>query len=65
MYQVLEKPIGKDELKGRTDIPQTLEEFMSEVKESRADAKSFAVKLRDMVSFTPIYTNTTYNMSTI
>ncbi|XP_038689820.1 probable galacturonosyltransferase 12 isoform X2 [Tripterygium wilfordii] len=50
MYQVLEKPINKDELKGRSDIPQSLEEFLIEVKKSRLDARTFALKLREMVS---------------
>ncbi|GAV90925.1 Glyco_transf_8 domain-containing protein [Cephalotus follicularis] len=51
MYRILEEPIDKDELKGRTDIPLSLEEFMAEVKESKIDAKSFAIRLRDMVTF--------------
>lgn len=50
MFQVLEQPLGNDELKGRSDIPQTLEEFMDEVKNTRLDAKTFAVKLREMVT---------------
>jgi alpha-1,4-galacturonosyltransferase len=49
MFQVLEQPLGNDELKGRSDIPQTLEEFMDEVKNTRLDAKTFALKLREMV----------------
>lgn len=51
IYQVLEEPINKDELQGRSDIPQTLEEFMAEIKESNLDARSFAIKLREMVLF--------------
>lgn len=51
IYQVLEEPLSKDALQGRSDIPQTLEEFMSQIKESRLDAKTFAVKLREMVLF--------------
>lgn len=50
IYQVLEEPISKDALLGRSDIPQTMEEFMAEIKESNPDAKTFAVKLRDMVN---------------
>ncbi|KAL5737796.1 hypothetical protein ACOSP7_030557 [Xanthoceras sorbifolium] len=50
IYQVLEEPISKDELQGRSDIPQTLEEFMADIKESKSDAKTFAVKLRQMVT---------------
>lgn len=49
IYQILEEPIGKDELQGRSDIPQSLDEFMAEIKEGKSDAKTFAVKLRDMV----------------
>ncbi|KAJ8763696.1 hypothetical protein K2173_003168 [Erythroxylum novogranatense] len=50
IYQVLDEPIGKDELKGRDDIPQTLEDFMTEVKDKQLDAQTFAIKLRQMVS---------------
>ncbi|KAH9803297.1 putative galacturonosyltransferase 12 [Citrus sinensis] len=46
----IEEPMSKDELKGRSDIPQTLEEFMADMKESKSDAKTFAIKLRDMVT---------------
>ena len=50
IYQILDKPVSKDEVQGKTDIPQTLEEFMAEMKESRSDAKTFALRLREMVS---------------
>uniref|UniRef100_A0A6N2MUJ4 Hexosyltransferase n=1 Tax=Salix viminalis TaxID=40686 RepID=A0A6N2MUJ4_SALVM len=50
IYQVLEQPLGSDELKGRSDIPETLEEFMDEVKNNILDAKDFAFKLREMVT---------------
>lgn len=50
IYQVLEQPLGSDELKGRSDVPETLEEFMDEVKNNILDAKDFAFKLREMVS---------------
>lgn len=46
---MLEEPIGKDELKGRSDIPQSLDEFMAEIKDSNIDARTFAIKLREMV----------------
>ncbi len=49
IYQVLEEPIGKDELQGRSDVPQSLEEFMAEIKKEKSDAKTFALKLREMV----------------
>ncbi|KAL1346063.1 hypothetical protein AAHE18_08G162200 [Arachis hypogaea] len=50
IYQTLDAPLDKDELRGRSDIPQTLEEFMTEVKKGGFDAKTFAVKLREMVT---------------
>ncbi|CAN1147168.1 Probable galacturonosyltransferase 12 [Linum perenne] len=51
MYNVLEQSISKNEqLIGRKDIPHNLEEFMSQVKESRYDARTFALKLREMVT---------------
>ncbi|QCE09817.1 probable galacturonosyltransferase 12 isoform X1 [Vigna unguiculata] len=50
IYQTLNEPLGKHELQGRFDIPQTLEEFMTEMKKGGYDAKTFAVKLREMVT---------------
>ncbi|XP_014522050.1 probable galacturonosyltransferase 12 [Vigna radiata var. radiata] len=50
IYQTLDEPLGKHELQGRFDIPQTLEEFMIEMKKGGHDAKTFAVKLREMVT---------------
>lgn len=50
IYRTLDEPIGKHELQGRFDIPQTLEEFMTEMKKSGYDAKTFAVKLREVVT---------------
>ncbi|CAJ2659995.1 unnamed protein product [Trifolium pratense] len=50
IFQTLDEPLGNDELKGRFDIPQTLEEFMIKMKEGGYDAKTFAVKLREMVT---------------
>ncbi|KAF3453533.1 hypothetical protein FNV43_RR03973 [Rhamnella rubrinervis] len=50
IYQILEEPINKDELERRTDVPQSLEEFMAEIRETKSDAATFAVKLREMVS---------------
>jgi len=57
IYQTLDEPIGNDELKGRFDIPQTLEEFMVKMKEGGYDAKTFAVKLREMVHHSPLHIN--------
>jgi len=51
IYGILDQPLGKDELEGRSDIPQTLEEFMTQMKEGGYDAKTFAIKLREMVPF--------------
>ncbi|KAB2615736.1 galacturonosyltransferase 12 [Pyrus ussuriensis x Pyrus communis] len=50
IYQILEEPIGKHELQGRSDIPQSLDEFMVEIKDGKLDARTFAVKLREMVT---------------
>ncbi|KAK7335393.1 hypothetical protein VNO80_27203 [Phaseolus coccineus] len=50
IYQTLVEPLGKHELQGRFDIPQTLEEFMTEMKSGGYDAKTFAIKLREMVT---------------
>lgn len=49
IYQVLEEPLSKDELQGASNIPQTLEEFMAEMKDGRTDAMTFAKRLRAMV----------------
>ncbi|EEF39528.1 conserved hypothetical protein [Ricinus communis] len=50
IYQVLQDPLDQDDLKGRSDIPQTLEEFMADVKDTKLNAKTFAIKLREMVT---------------
>ncbi|KAK3424199.1 hypothetical protein EUGRSUZ_F00995 [Eucalyptus grandis] len=50
IYQILDKPVSEDELKGKSEIPQTLEDFVTEMKESRSDAKAFALRLREMVT---------------
>ncbi|KAF8047322.1 hypothetical protein N665_3094s0001 [Sinapis alba] len=50
MYQVLEQSLSEEELKGRSDIPQTLEDFMSEVERSKSDAREFTQKLKEMVT---------------
>lgn len=51
IYQTLNEPLDKEGLQGRSDIPQTLEEFMTVMKEGGYDAKTFARKLREMVPF--------------
>ncbi|KAK9155880.1 hypothetical protein Sjap_003360 [Stephania japonica] len=48
MYRILEEK-GKEEV-GRTDIPQTLEEFTTEMRTKKSDLKTFAVELRSMVN---------------
>ncbi|XP_030542807.1 probable galacturonosyltransferase 12 [Rhodamnia argentea] len=50
IYQILDTPVSEDELRGKSKIPQTLEDFVAEMKESRSDAKAFALRLREMVS---------------
>ena len=49
IYQVLEEPVNQDELQAGPQIPQTLEDFMAEIRDSRPDAKAFALKLKAMV----------------
>ncbi|OMO80562.1 Glycosyl transferase, family 8 [Corchorus capsularis] len=49
MYQVLNQPVRKDEVQGKTDVPQTLEEFMAEMRDIKSDARTFALRLREMV----------------
>lgn len=50
IYEILEAPMSKDELQGRSDIPQTLDEFMAVIRDTNLDAKTFAIKLREMVT---------------
>lgn len=50
IYKILEEPITEDEVKGEAEIiPQSLEEFVAEIKDSRSDAETFALKLKSMV----------------
>lgn len=63
IYQTLDEPLNKDELKGRSDIPQTLEEFMTEMKQGGYDAKTFALKLREMVLLTLLFFSSRGNNS--
>ncbi|KAL8510523.1 hypothetical protein ACS0TY_017371 [Phlomoides rotata] len=51
IYQVLEEPVEKKDQKSGDGIPQTLAEFVAEVKNERPDAKTFAIKLKSMVTF--------------
>ncbi|KAJ0715570.1 putative polygalacturonate 4-alpha-galacturonosyltransferase [Helianthus annuus] len=53
IYQVLEDPSSKYDIPGGSDadIPQTLEDFVSSLKGSnRPDAKTFAIKLKSMLT---------------
>lgn len=50
IYHVLEEPVNQDELRAGAEIPQTLEDFMAEIRDSRPDAKAFALKLKAMVT---------------
>ncbi|KAJ8622198.1 hypothetical protein MRB53_030727 [Persea americana] len=50
IYRVLEEG-GSEAVKSSTsDVPQSLEEFVAEMKSNRSDAKTFALRLRAMVS---------------
>lgn len=50
LYEVFEEPSRViDEKNPGSDIPQSLEEFMAEMRDSRPDARTFAVKLKTMV----------------
>ncbi|KAH7859674.1 hypothetical protein Vadar_004129 [Vaccinium darrowii] len=50
IYQVLGEPLKEDEIKGEDEIPQTLEDFVAEMKDTRPDAKTFASRLKAMVT---------------
>ncbi|WCJ31298.1 galacturonosyltransferase 12 [Euphorbia peplus] len=50
IYKVLEEPLDEDELEGKTQVPQTLQDFMAQIKDSNLDAKTFALQLREMVT---------------
>ncbi|CAH2080629.1 unnamed protein product [Thlaspi arvense] len=50
IYQVLEEPLSEDEVEADTDVPQTLEDFIAEMKNARPDARTFAVRLKSMVT---------------
>ncbi|XP_059662534.1 probable galacturonosyltransferase 12 [Cornus florida] len=51
IYQVLEEPVKQDGIQGGVEVPQSLEEFVSEMKDSGSDAETFAIKLKAMVTF--------------
>lgn len=49
IYKVLEEPVNQDELQAGSEIPQSLEDFMVEIRDRRPDAETFALKLKAMV----------------
>lgn len=49
IYRVLEGAETDDPTAAGSDVPQTLEEFIAEMKSDRTDAKTFALRLRAMV----------------
>ena len=58
IYQVLEEPVKQDEIQGgEPEVPQSLEEFVAAMKDSRPDAETFAVKLKAMVLLCSLFTH--------
>lgn len=52
IYQVLEEPIDQNQVQiTGPEIPQTMEDFIAEMKGERPDAKTFAFKLKAMVYY--------------
>ncbi|GAB4846215.1 Probable galacturonosyltransferase 12 [Ancistrocladus abbreviatus] len=59
IYQVFEEPgVSKDVKNPGPDVPQSLEEFMAEMKDSRPDARTFAIKLKSMIDYLEARTRT-------
>ncbi|KAK4491971.1 hypothetical protein RD792_002755 [Penstemon davidsonii] len=50
IYQVLEEPVNQSEVQLEKEVPQTLEDFIAEIKEEQPDAKTFALKLKSMIT---------------
>nr|GMD56172.1 probable galacturonosyltransferase 12 [Ipomoea batatas] len=50
IYQVLEQPADQTDIELRPEIPQTLEDLIAEFKGDKPDPKTFAVKLKAMVT---------------
>ncbi|PIN19622.1 Polygalacturonate 4-alpha-galacturonosyltransferase [Handroanthus impetiginosus] len=50
IYEVLEEPVDQSEIQLGAEIPQTLEDFIAEIKDEQPDVKTFAVKLKSMVT---------------
>lgn len=51
MYEVLEEAEIRPPKPG-SDVPQTLQDFVAEMKRNRSDAKAFALRLKEMVGNT-------------
>lgn len=65
IYQILDEPISEDEIEPKSDIPQTLQDFMADIKQATPDAKAFALKLRQMVYVSLITISTNNNFYNI
>ncbi|PIN02354.1 Polygalacturonate 4-alpha-galacturonosyltransferase [Handroanthus impetiginosus] len=50
IYQVLEEPVNEIEVQAGPATPQTMQDFVAEIKDERPDAKTFAIKLKAMVT---------------
>ncbi|XP_043689505.1 probable galacturonosyltransferase 12 isoform X2 [Telopea speciosissima] len=50
IYRILEESGDEEDIQGRSEAPQSLEEFVAEMKSNKSDVKTFAVKLKAMVS---------------
>ncbi|XP_047334432.1 probable galacturonosyltransferase 12 [Impatiens glandulifera] len=50
IYKILEEPATDNDNDNDDEKPQTLEDFVAEMKKERADARTFASRLRDMVT---------------
>lgn len=49
MYRILEEPENQTETQSEQEIPQTMEDFIADMKNEKPDAKTFAIKLKAMV----------------
>ncbi|KAF8409495.1 hypothetical protein HHK36_005571 [Tetracentron sinense] len=51
IYRVLEESGNEEDIQGGSEVPLSLEDFIAEMKSDRSNAKTFALKLKAMVSF--------------
>ncbi|KAJ4977228.1 hypothetical protein NE237_002334 [Protea cynaroides] len=49
IYRILEEKGNEGVIPGRSEVPQSLEEFVAEMKSNKSDVRTFAVKLKAMV----------------